>query len=99
MVQDAQDGPGVLPAALSVYQQQGLQPLDLQTRLAQQSLSGLALYRCETKNTPTVVLEQKLHPSAAQQALCVKDDDQRGRWGRRAHKASAVVFLTSSITA
>ena len=99
MVQDAKDGSGVLPAAAAIDQQQGLQPLDLQTRLVQQSLSGLALYRCETENAPMVVFEEKLHPTDAQQALRVKDDDQGGRWGWRAHSASAVVFLTSSITA
>lgn len=99
MVQDAQNGSRVLPTAAAINQQQGLQPLDLQTRLVQQSLPGGALYGRETENAPVVVFEEKLHPTVAQQALRVKDDDQGERWRWRAHRASAVVFLTSSITA
>ncbi len=78
MVQDAQDRGRVLPALDAIDQQQGLQPLELQTRLLQQGLTRAALNGSEAKHTALVVPEQKPHPGVAQQALPVKHHDQTG---------------------
>jgi hypothetical protein len=99
VVQRPQEGTGVLPTSGAVHQQQGLQPLDLSTHLVQQSLAGDPLNGRKTENTPAVMVEQKPHPAVAQQALHIKDQNQGSGFRRQAQSASAVVLLTSSITA
>ena len=72
-MQHAQDGIRVLPGALSVHQQQGLQTFQAQACIGQQLAADLALYGGELKNALLVVLEQELHPAIAQQTLRIKD--------------------------
>ena len=88
-MQYAQDGCCVLPAAITVDEQQGLQTLNLQSSTGQQRLSIHTLDRCETQNAPTIVAQQESNPAIAQQALRIEHDDHdqglavaRSRWPR-----------------
>lgn len=85
----AQKSGRVLPDAIAIDQQQRLQAFDLQPGLRQKGLAVFALYGRKTQHTAFVVAQQKLHPTIAEQALRIKNNNHdvrcavaRLRWPR-----------------
>src|SRR2546426_5774553 len=78
----AQQSRRMLPDAIAIDQQQRLQALDLQAGLRQESLAMCALYRRKTQHATLVVAQEKLHPSVAEQALRIKNNNHgaHGAW-------------------
>lgn len=64
-MQHPQDGGCVLPAAIAIDQQQGLQVLNLQPSMGQQRLSIHTLDRCEPQHTSPIVAQQEPNPAIA----------------------------------
>ena len=77
-MENAQDGGCVLPCACPLDHEQRLQAIDFQTRLGEQALAGCALDGSEPNDSVPVVPQQKLHPTVAEQALSIEDNDHIG---------------------
>ena len=60
---------------VAVHEQQGFEPHHFEARTMEQAAAGGALDGGEPGDAPPVVGQQKAHPSAAQQAVGIEDDD------------------------
>jgi hypothetical protein len=74
-VEYAQDGGRVLPCATPVHYEQRLQSVNVQPHLSKQALSCGPLNRGKADDASPVVLQQKSHPTVAEQTLSIEDNN------------------------
>jgi hypothetical protein len=74
-MKNAKDGARVLPAAVTVNEQQRLQPLNTQASLGKEGLAGFSLDRREAELPRSVEFQEESHPRAAKKALRVEDNN------------------------